>query len=163
MTLKPSPVQGPLAGVTVIDLTRVLAGPYCTMILADLGARVIKLEPPVSGDDARQYGPFVHGKSADFMSRNRGKESLALDLKADADRAIFDKLLAQGDVLVENYRAGTMEKLGYGWDWLHAAYPTLIYASASGSVVQETPSSLGDLYRDTYKVPQHSTAQHIRA
>jgi len=110
MTLKPSPVQGPLAGVTVIDLTRVLAGPYCTMILADLGARVIKLEPPGSGDDARQYGPFVHGKSAYFMSLNRGKESLALDLKADADRAIFDKLLAQCDVLVENYRAGTMEK-----------------------------------------------------
>ena len=132
MTLKPSPVQGPLTGVTVIDLTRVLAGPFCTMVLADLGARVIKLEAPGTGDDARQYGPFVNGKSAYFMSLNRGKESIALDLKAEGDRAIFEKLLAQCDVLVENFRAGTMEKLGYGWDRLHAAYPALIYASASG-------------------------------
>jgi CoA:oxalate CoA-transferase len=80
---------GPLAGVTVVDLTRVLAGPYCTMVLADLGARVIKVEPPGRGDDARHFGPFVKGKSAYFMSLNRGKESIALDLKAAADRAVF--------------------------------------------------------------------------
>ncbi|MGE0734975.1 MAG: CaiB/BaiF CoA transferase family protein [Alphaproteobacteria bacterium] len=123
---------GPLSGITVIDLTRVLAGPYCTMVLSDLGARVIKVEPPKVGDDARGFGPFMKGKSAYFMSLNRGKESIALDLKAPADRAIFDQLLARADVLVENYRAGTLEKLGYGWDALHARHPRLIYAAASG-------------------------------
>jgi CoA:oxalate CoA-transferase len=124
--------QGPLSGVTIVDLTRVLAGPYCTMVLLDLGARVIKVEPPKVGDDARAFGPFLKGKSAYFMSLNRGKESIALDLKNDADKAIFHDLLAQADVLVENYRPGTMEKLGLGWDVLHAKYPKLIYAAASG-------------------------------
>ncbi len=123
---------GPLSGITVIDLTRVLAGPYCTMVLADLGARVIKVEVPGRGDDARHIGPFVDGKSAYFMSLNRGKESIALDLKAPDDRAIFERLLAGADVLVENFRAGTMDKLRYGWDALHAAYPRLIYAATSG-------------------------------
>jgi len=123
---------GPLAGTLVLDLTRVLAGPYCTMVLADLGARVIKIEPPGTGDDSRHIGPFVNGKSAYFMSINRGKESIALDLKAAPDRAIFERLLAQGDVLVENYRGGTMEKLGFGWDALHPRFPRLIYAAASG-------------------------------
>ncbi len=123
---------GPLAGITVLDLTRVLAGPYCTMILADLGARVIKVERPESGDDARQIGPFIGGRSAYFMSLNRGKESIALDLKSDADRAIFESLLARADVLVENFRPGTMEALGYGWDALHPLFPRLIYAAASG-------------------------------
>jgi CoA:oxalate CoA-transferase len=124
--------SGPLTGVTVIDLTRVLAGPYCTMVLLDLGARVIKVEVPGTGDDARHYGPFLKGKSAYFGSLNRGKESIALDLKAPADRAIFEALLAGADVLVENYRPGTLEKLGYGWEALHARYPRLIYAAASG-------------------------------
>lgn len=124
--------QGPLSGVTIVDLTRVLAGPYCTMVLLDLGARVIKVEPPKVGDDARAFGPFLKGKSAYFMSLNRGKESIALDLKNEADKAIFHELLAKADVLVENYRPGTMEKLGLGWDALHAKYPTLIYAAASG-------------------------------
>jgi CoA:oxalate CoA-transferase len=124
--------SGPLSGVTVIDLTRVLAGPYCTMVLLDLGARVVKVEVPETGDDARHYGPFLNGKSAYFGSLNRGKESIALDLKAPADRAIFEALLAGADVLVENYRPGTLEKLGYGWDALHARFPRLIYAAASG-------------------------------
>ncbi|MCA3248701.1 MAG: CoA transferase [Azospirillum sp.] len=124
--------QGPLSGITVVDLTRVLAGPYCTMVLLDLGARVIKVEPPKVGDDARAFGPFLKGKSAYFMSLNRGKESIALDLKNAADKAIFHDLLARADVLVENYRPGTMEKLGLGWDALHAKYPKLIYAAASG-------------------------------
>jgi CoA:oxalate CoA-transferase len=128
----PVPPAGPLNGLTVIDLTRVLAGPYCTMLLADLGARVIKVEPPKVGDDSRAIGPFVKGKSAYFMSLNRGKESIALDLKAAGDREIFETLLAGADVLVENYRGGTMEKLGYGWDVLHARFPRLIYAVASG-------------------------------
>jgi CoA:oxalate CoA-transferase len=124
--------RGPLSDITVLDLTRVLAGPYCTMLLADLGARVIKVERPGDGDDARAIGPFVNGKSAYFMSLNRGKESICLDLRDPADREIFEKLLSRTDVLVENYRAGVMEKLGYGWETLHARHPRLIYAAASG-------------------------------
>ncbi len=129
-------IQGPLTGITVIDLTRVLAGPYCTMVLADLGARVIKVETPAGGDDARHFGPFIGAeddqKSAYFMSLNRGKESIALNLKDAADKLIFEQLLLDADILVENYRPGTMEKLGYGWDVLHEKYPRLIYAAASG-------------------------------
>jgi CoA:oxalate CoA-transferase len=125
-------VKGPLSGITVIDLSRILAGPYCTMLMAELGARVIKVEPPGKGDDAREYGPFLNGKSAYFISINRGKESIALDLKAAADKAIFEALLEKADVLVENFRPGTMEKLGYGWETLHPRYPRLIYAAASG-------------------------------
>ena len=124
--------QGPLSGVTVIDLTRVLAGPYCTMVLADLGARVIKVEQPVTGDDSRAFGPFVKGKSAYFFSLNRGKESIALDLKDAEDKAVFERLLERADIIVENFRPGTMEKLGYGFDTLHEKYPRLIYAAASG-------------------------------
>ena len=124
--------HGPLAGITVVDLSRILAGPYCTFLMAELGARVIKVEPPGKGDDAREYGPFVKGKSTYFSSINRGKESIALDLKADRDKRIFAALLAKADVLVENFRPGTMEKLGYGWATLHPRYPRLIYASASG-------------------------------
>ncbi|MBT4219112.1 MAG: CoA transferase [Rhodospirillaceae bacterium] len=125
-------VEGPLSGITVVDLSRVLAGPYCTMVMGDMGARVIKVENPSGGDDARQFGPFVKEKSAYFMSLNRGKESIALNLKDDADRVIFDDLLETADVLVENYRPGTMEKLGYGWEVLHEKYPRLIYAATSG-------------------------------
>jgi CoA:oxalate CoA-transferase len=124
--------SGPLSGVTVVDMTRILAGPYCTMLMAEMGARVIKVEPPGSGDDARQYGPFTNGKSTYFVSVNRGKQSIALDLKAPADKAIFEALLGRADVLVENFRPGTMEKLGYGWETLHPRFPRLIYAAASG-------------------------------
>ena len=123
---------GPLSGVTIIDLSRILAGPYCTLLLAELGARVIKVEPPVQGDDARQYGPFKNGKSTYFASVNRGKESIALDLKSPAGREIFERLLDKADALVENFRPGTMEKLGYGWESLHPRYPRLVYAAASG-------------------------------
>jgi CoA:oxalate CoA-transferase len=123
---------GPLAGIVVVDLSRILAGPYCTLLMAEMGARVIKVEPPKGGDDARAYGPFVNGRSTYFASVNRGKESIALDLKNDEHRKVFDKLLAKADVVVENFRPGTMEKLGYGWETLHAKYPQLIYASASG-------------------------------
>ena len=126
------PQAGPLSGITIIDLSRILAGPYCTLLLAELGARVIKVEAPKSGDDARQYGPFKGGKSTYFASVNRGKESIVLDLKEAADREIFERLLDKGDALVENFRPGTMEKLGYGWDSLHPRYPRLIYAAASG-------------------------------
>jgi len=126
------PTSGPLSGITVVDLSRILAGPYCTFLLVELGARVIKIEPPGKGDDAREYGPFKNGVSTYFSSINRGKESIALDLKAEADRRILDRLLERADVVVENFRPGTMEKLGYGWETLHARYPKLIYASASG-------------------------------
>ena len=112
--------RGPLTGIVVVDLSRILAGPYCTMLMAEMGARVIKVEPPKGGDDARAYGPFVNGKSAYFASINRGKESIALDLKNEGDREIFGKLLEKADVLIENFRPGTMEKLGYGWETLHA-------------------------------------------
>jgi CoA:oxalate CoA-transferase len=124
--------KGPLEGILVVDLSRILAGPYCTFLMAEMGARVIKVEPPKGGDDARAYGPFVNGKSTYFASINRGKESIALDLKNDEHRAVFDKLLEKADVVVENFRPGTMEKLGYGWETLHKKYPRLIYASASG-------------------------------
>jgi CoA:oxalate CoA-transferase len=124
--------KGPLSGIVVVDLSRILAGPYCTLLMAEMGARVIKVEPPKGGDDARAYGPFIRGKSTYFASVNRGKESIALDLKKEADKRTFDKLLAKADVLVENFRPGTMDKLGYGWETLHAKYPKLIYASASG-------------------------------
>src|SRR5262252_2720896 len=122
----------PLAGVTVIDLTRVLAGPYCTLVLANLGARVIKVERPGTGDDARSIGPFVNGKSLYFSALNHGKESIALDLRASADRAVFEDLLAAADVVVENFRPGAMERLGYGWDTVHTSWPRLVYGAASG-------------------------------
>ncbi|NUA28127.1 CaiB/BaiF CoA transferase family protein [Cupriavidus basilensis] len=122
----------PLAGFTVVDLTRVLAGPYCTMMLADLGARVIKIENPAGGDDSRHVGPFVDGESAYFASVNRNKESIALDLKSPRDREVLAAMIAGADVLVENFRAGVMEKLGFTWEALHAANPRLVYASISG-------------------------------
>jgi CoA:oxalate CoA-transferase len=100
--------------------------------MAEMGARVIKVEPPPPGDDARAYGPYVNGVSTYFASINRGKESISLDLKAAPDKRIFEKLLERADVVVENFRPGTMEKLGYGWEALHQRYPTLIYAAASG-------------------------------
>src|SRR5260370_40866452 len=102
------PQAGPLSGITIVDLSRILAGPYCTLLLAEMGARVIKVETPGTGDDARHYGPFVNGKSAYFVSVNRGKESIALDLKKPADKAIFEALLSKVDVVVENFRPGTM-------------------------------------------------------
>jgi CoA:oxalate CoA-transferase len=123
---------GPLDGLIVIDLSRVLAGPYATMLLADLGARVIKVEMPEFGDDGRHFGPYFDGKSAYFSSLNRGKRSIALNLKQTTDRGIFEQLVCKGDVLVENFRPGTMDKLGYGWEALQALNERLIYAAVSG-------------------------------
>jgi CoA:oxalate CoA-transferase len=122
----------PFAGVTVVDLTRVLAGPYCTLVLSNLGARVIKVERPPHGDDARGIGPFVGGKSLYFAALNHGKESIALDLRQPDERAIFEQLLGSADVLVENYRPGVLARLGYGWEALHARWPRLVLAAASG-------------------------------
>ena len=125
-------MDGPLKNLLVLDLTRVLVGPYCTMMLSDLGARVIKVEAPEVGDDSRNFGPFIEDYSAYFMSLNRGKESIALNLKNSYDKKIFDKILAKADILVENFKPGTLEKWGYGWKDICEKYPKLIYASASG-------------------------------
>ena len=124
--------NGPLSGLLVLDLTRVLVGPYCTMILSDLGARVIKVEAPEVGDDSRSFGPFVDDQSAYFMSLNRNKESIALNLKNEKDKKIFEKILPKADILIENFKPGTLSKWGYGWENLKDKYPKLIYASASG-------------------------------
>ena len=125
-------MDGPLKNLLVVDLTRVLVGPYCTMILSDLGARVIKVEAPEIGDDSRKFGPFIEDYSAYFMSLNRGKESIALNLKNSEDKKIFDKILSKADILVENFKPGTLKKWGYGWEEVSKKFPKLIYASASG-------------------------------
>jgi crotonobetainyl-CoA:carnitine CoA-transferase CaiB-like acyl-CoA transferase len=123
----------PLDGILVIDLSRVLAGPYCTMELADMGATVIKIEIPGSGDDTRAYGPpFLQGESTYFMSVNRNKKSLTLNLKDGRGKEILRQLLQKGDVLVENFRPGTLDNLGFGYDAVHALNPKLIYCSISG-------------------------------
>jgi crotonobetainyl-CoA:carnitine CoA-transferase CaiB-like acyl-CoA transferase len=122
---------GPLDGLVVVDLTRVLSGPYCTMQLADMGARVIKVEQPGRGDDTRAWGPpFIGPESAYFLSINRNKESLTLDLKSG--RAVIERLLDRADVLVENFRPGTMERLGLGYAAVAERWPRLVYCSISG-------------------------------
>ncbi len=123
----------PLDGIVVADFSRVLSGPYCTMQLADLGARVIKIEQPGRGDDTRAWGPpFVEGESSYFLSINRNKESIALDLKHPASRPIVEALLDRADVVVENFRPGTMARLGFGYDFVGARSPRMIYCSISG-------------------------------
>ncbi|MCU0890648.1 MAG: CoA transferase [Sandarakinorhabdus sp.] len=125
-------MSGPLSNLLVVDLSRVLAGPYATMVLADLGAQVIKVEHPDGGDDSRRFGPFINGHSAYFASINRGKRSIALNLKLAEDRRIFDALLERADVLVDNYRPGVLARLGYGQDVLAKRFPHLVHAAASG-------------------------------
>ncbi|MDO8836562.1 MAG: CoA transferase, partial [Vicinamibacterales bacterium] len=123
----------PLDGLTVLDLTRVLSGPYCTMMLADMGARVIKIERPGSGDDTRAWGPpFVGGESSYFLSINRNKESVALDFKHPEGRRILDALIARADILVENFAPGTLDRLGLGYEAIAAIHPRLVYASITG-------------------------------
>jgi len=125
--------DAPLTGITILDLSRILSGPYCTMLAADMGARVIKIEHPDGGDDTRAWGPpFVEGESAYYLSTNRNKESVAIDFKAPEGRAVLDALIARADVLVENFRPGTLDKLGLGYDALSARDPRLIYVSISG-------------------------------
>ena len=125
-------MAGPLDGIKVLDLTRVLAGPFATMILGDLGAEVIKIEQPGTGDESRNFGPFKNGFSLYFMSVNRGKRSVTLNLKSDRGKAIFKQLVQQNDILVENFRPGTMKKLGLDYRTLAVEYPQLIYAACSG-------------------------------
>ena len=123
----------PLDDITVLDLTRVLSGPYCTMLLADMGARVIKIEHPGKGDDTRAWGPpFIEGESAYFLSINRNKESVTLDFKHPEGRAILDRLIAASDVVVENFRPGTLRKMGLDYASLAPTHPRLVYASVSG-------------------------------
>jgi crotonobetainyl-CoA:carnitine CoA-transferase CaiB-like acyl-CoA transferase len=123
----------PLDGLTVLDLTRVLSGPYCTMLLADMGARVIKVEQPGRGDDTRAWGPpFLAGESAYFLSINRNKESITLDFKRPEGRALLEQLIDRSDVLVENFRPGTLAKQGLDYRSLEKRFPRLVYCSVSG-------------------------------
>src|SRR5215208_7192114 len=131
-------MPGPLDGVLVVDLTRALAGPHAAMMLGDLGARVIKVESPGSGDDTRGWGPpFVQPAGADrestyFLSTNKNKESITLDLKDDADKAVLTELLRRADVLMENFRPGTLARLGFGTDVLAGLNPRLVTLAISG-------------------------------
>ena len=122
----------PLAGLRVIDLTRVLAGPFCSMSLGDMGAEIIKVEEPGKGDDTRGWPPFAGGEATYFMSVNRNKKSLTLNMKAPDGQAILRRLLAKADVVIENFRPGTMERLGFGYAALRKLNPRLIYCSISG-------------------------------
>ena len=124
-------VSLPLSGIRILDFSRVLAGPFCTALLADVGADVVKVEPP-QGDDYRHIGPFVHGEGGLFLLMNRGKRSLALDLKAADGLAIARDLIAKSDVLVENFRPGVADRLGIGYEAAKAINPGIVYLSISG-------------------------------
>ena len=125
-------MAGPLKGIRILDLTRILAGPYATMILRDLGAEVIKIEQPGTGDEARDFGPFKNDFSLYFMSVNRGKKSVTLNLKSRRGKELFLELVKGSDILVENFRPGTMEKLGLDYESLKEYHPSLLYAACSG-------------------------------
>ncbi|PEQ14256.1 CoA transferase [Novosphingobium sp. PC22D] len=123
---------GPLAGVRVLDFTRVLAGPAASLALADLGAEVIKIEPPGTGDETRTFPPMREGESHYYLAVNRGKKSIVVDLKSSEGIALVKDLAAKCDILVENYRPGVMDRLGLGWEVMHAINPRLIYCAISG-------------------------------
>src|SRR5215472_959198 len=124
---------GPLAGLKVIDLSHIMAGPTCSMLLADMGADVVKVEKIPGGDDARRMVPPTVGEeSAAFLIMNRNKRDVALNLKSEEGRSVLTRLLKNADVLIENYRRGTMEKMGFGYDALRSLNPRLVYCSISG-------------------------------
>ncbi|MHC1598677.1 MAG: CaiB/BaiF CoA transferase family protein [Candidatus Methanofastidiosia archaeon] len=125
-------MKRPLEGIKIIDLGHVLAAPYCTMVLADLGAEVIKIERPGVGDDTRRFSPYINGESAYFNSINRDKESMTLNLKNPKGKEIFLELVKKGDVITENYRPDTMDKLGLGYEELKKINPKIIYACITG-------------------------------
>ena len=125
-------MPGALAGLSVLDLTSQLSGPYCSMILADLGADVVKVERPGQGDESRAMGPHVAGESAPFMTFNRNKRSITIDLKTADGGAIARRLATRADVVLENWRPGTAARLGLGWDDVHALNARAIYCSISG-------------------------------
>lgn len=124
--------NGSLKGVRVLDLTRVLAGPYCGMLLADMGADVIKVEVPGKGDDSRSMGPYINGQSVYYVNFNRSKRGCTLNLKEEKGKSLFKELVKKADILLENYRPGTMEKLGLGYEALKEINPHLIYGAVSG-------------------------------
>lgn len=122
-----------IEGIRVLDLTQIMAGPFCTMLLADLGAEVIKIENPRGGDDSRRMAPpFYHGEPASFIAMNRNKYGIAVDIRTQEGKEILWRLIASADVLVENFRPGTMVRLGFGFEAVHARYPRLVYCSISG-------------------------------
>src|SRR5262245_32568287 len=123
---------GPLHGIRVLDFTRVLAGPAASLALADLGAEVLKIEPPGSGDETRDFPPMRDGESHYFLSVNRGKKSIVIDLKSEAGLALARDLAGKCDIVVENYRPGVMDRLGLGYETLAAINPRLIYCAISG-------------------------------
>ena len=126
-------MAGPLEGIRVVDLTRILAGPYCTMMLGDMGAEIIKIENPDGGDDTRGWGPpFLNGVSTYFISINRNKKSLTLNLKDERGKELLRDLIRNSDVMVENFRPGALEKLGFPWEEIHRINPAMIFASLSG-------------------------------
>ncbi|MCL6452808.1 MAG: CoA transferase [Alicyclobacillus sp.] len=125
-------MNGLLDGVRVLDLTQIMAGPFCTMLLADLGADVIKIEKPNGGDDSRRMGEMLNGESAAFMTLNRNKRGIVLNLQTETGRDVLWRLIDTADVLVENFRPGTMERLGFGFEAVHARQPKLVYCSISG-------------------------------
>ncbi len=136
----------PLAGIRVVDLTRVMTGPYCTMMLGDLGAEVVKVEQPGKGDDTRAWGPpFVEGESAYFLAINRNKRSVALDLKSQGGRDALWKLIERADVVVENFSPGTVDRLGFGYEAVRERKPDVVYASISG-FGQSGPSRMRTAY-----------------
>ena len=122
----------PLTGLRVLDLTRVLAGPYCAMMLGDMGAEVIKIEEPTEGDDTRSWAPLREGWSTFFLGLNRSKKSLAIDLKSEAGASVLRRLIDTADVLIENFRPGSLSKLGFGYDRVAARNPRLVYCSITG-------------------------------
>ena len=122
----------PLDGLKVLDLTRVLAGPFCTMLMSDMGAEVIKVEEPLHGDEVRSWAPLHNGWSSYFVGLNRGKKGLSLDLKSAAGRKVLDRLVGWADVLIENLRPGSLESMGFGFDQVNQSNPRLIYCSISG-------------------------------
>ncbi|MEL7647613.1 MAG: CoA transferase [Sedimentibacter sp.] len=124
--------KGILDGIVVLDLTRVLAGPYCGMLLADMGATVYKIEQPKKGDDSRAFGPFINGESAYYMNLNRNKLGVTLNLKTPEGKAVFIEMVKKADVVIENYRPGTMEKLGLGYEELKKINPGIVYGCVSG-------------------------------
>src|SRR5690349_20180063 len=152
---------GALESIRVVDLTRYIAGPYCAMLLGDMGADVVKIEPPGRGENSRGFAPFIEGESLYTMVFNRNKRSLTLDLRSQAGKAVLRELLAKADVLVENYVPGTLEKMDLDWDTLHALNPRLIVTRISGfgqsgplsrkpcfDVIAQTMSGLMDITGD---------------
>ena len=126
-------MAGPLEGIRIVDLTRILAGPYCTMMLGDMGAEIIKVENPDGGDDTRSWGPpFLNGVSTYFISINRNKKSLTLNLKDERGKELLRDLIRKSDIMVENFRPGTLDKLGFSWEEIHRINPAMIFASLSG-------------------------------